>query len=214
MVRPAFPTWFDAAAFRDAFQLDTCGLPLVVVRYVVKPDPESDSVDVFQEYVDDESVYRVESYRRIRDIGSTKIAEHVAFYVLDDPAHATERFQRRGLATSHLRKILPLYDGLGVTMIRVAAARDGRTVWPRFGFQIDSAERRDFENQLIARELAHTGFRPGRAALPISGPDILAYTRDGHALGVAALESRDIWTMQLDLTDSKQRAILEAKCRP
>lgn len=109
--------------------------------------------------------------------------------------------------------MLTLYDRIGVSIIQLAATQQGRIVWPKFGFRIDPAERAEFENELMALEARLTGIRPTRSALPVAGPDILAYTRGEYALGIMTLRARSFWSMQLDLTDPAQRAILEDRCR-
>jgi len=110
--------------------------------------------------------------------------------------------------------MLTLYDRIGVSIIQLAATQDGRIVWPKFGFRIDPAERAEFENELIALETRLTGIRPARSSLPVDGPDMLTYSRGEYPLGMMALRARSFWSLQLDLTDRAQRAILEAKCRP
>ncbi len=215
MPRQPFQTWFDPQAFRDAFTIEPCGLPLIETQYRVVPlDPkDGDGVDVFQEYVDDNRVYRVETYRRIRDIGATKIATHAAFYVLDDPPHRSCSFQRHGIAKRALHRLLPLYDGLGVSLIELAATQAGREVWPGFGFRIAPAERAHFERELNHMYYRSLGMMPAYRELPVAGPDIVGFRPDGHAVGIAALRARAAWAMVLDLTDPLQRGILEAKCR-
>jgi GNAT superfamily N-acetyltransferase len=213
--RQPFPTWFDPQGFRDAFTIEPCGLPLIETQYRVVPidSRDGDGVDVFQEYVDENRIYRVETYRRIRDIGSMKVATHAAFYVLDDPRHRSYTFQRNGIAKRALRRILPLYDRLGVSLIELAATLAGREVWPSFGFRIASAERARFERELGLLYYRSLGTMPAYRELPVAGPDIVAFRPGGHAIGITALLARDAWAMDLDLTDPQQRGILEVKCR-
>ena len=208
--RDRFPAWFDAARFRQAFVIEPAGLPLAETFYSAVPLPPGEGlgVDVTVECTDDRGDLRVQLWRRIETVGGVLVATHAVFAVHDDPSHPSIRFQRQGIARRSFRRALALYDDLGVRRVVLAATNAGRYVWPKFGFRLQAGARTEFVS-VVRAEYRRVFGQELTDAIPDSGRRLVELRQGHYPLGMVALGARSAWNMQLDLTDSRSRSILD-----